>query len=141
MLTARKIDTPKPGPKAREYPDGHVTGLYFALQPPVKASWYLRYRVAGRLCKLVLGPYPVLGLAAARERAIVALGQVAGGGDPAGEKRLARKHGAPFAGLDRVKSIVESFSARRLLLRICTGREGNSRGARRRSGHRMEISG
>ena len=37
-------------------------------------------------CKLVLGPYPVLGLAAARERAIVALGQVAG----AAVTRLAR---------------------------------------------------
>ena len=62
MLTIRKIASMKPGPKARKYPDGHVTGLYFALQPTGKASWYVRYRVAGRSCKLVLGPYPSSGL-------------------------------------------------------------------------------
>jgi integrase len=112
MLTARKVETIKPGPKAREYPDGHVTGLYLAVHPSGKKSWYLRYRAAGRPSKLTLGPYPVLGLAQARERAIMALGQVVVGGDPAGEKRLARKCGPPWAVLDRVGPIAEGFILR-----------------------------
>lgn len=112
MLTTRKIETMKPGPKAKEHADEHVRGLYLAVQPSGKKSWAVRYRAGGRSCKLTLGPYPVLGLKQARERATVALGQVAGGGDPAAERRLTRKHGALFGELGRVETIVESFIAR-----------------------------
>jgi hypothetical protein len=30
MLTARKIENMKPGPKAREHADGHIAGLFLA---------------------------------------------------------------------------------------------------------------
>ena len=51
----------------------------------------LRYRTAGKPTKLTLGAYPALDLASARKRAQEALGAVAGGKDPAGEKRATRE--------------------------------------------------
>lgn len=50
----------------------------------------LRYRAAGAPRKLTLGSYPSIDLATARKRAQGALGDVAGGKDPAGAKKAAR---------------------------------------------------
>ena len=50
-------------------------------------SWALRYRSAGTPRKLTIGPYPAVDLATARKRAQEALGDVAGGKDPATEKQ------------------------------------------------------
>ena len=78
-------------PEARkEVPDGKVSGLYLVVQPSGSKSWAIRYRVAGQPKKLTLGPYPAIDLATARRRAQEAIGEVAGGKDPAGEKKATR---------------------------------------------------
>ncbi len=87
MLTdvlIKKLTIPE---KRREVPDGKVTGLYLVIQPSGAKSWALRYRSAGTPRKLTIGPYPAVDLATARKRAQEALGDVAGGKDPATEKQ------------------------------------------------------
>src|SRR5580693_2804598 len=76
--------------KREEVPDGKGRGLYLVIQPSGAVSWALRYRADGSSRKLTLGQYPALGLATARKRAAEALGQVAGGKDPARTKTAAR---------------------------------------------------
>ena len=98
-------------PAARvEVPDGKGRGLYLVIQPSGAASWALRYRAAGAARKLTLGRYPALGLAAARKHAAEALGQVAGGKDPARAKTAARA--ATRAETDKVERVVELFVER-----------------------------
>ncbi len=94
----------------REVPDGKVDGLYFVLQPSGAASWAVRYRAAGKPVKLTLGPYPVLDISAARRRAKEALGEIAGGKDPAAAKRAAKEAArAAQAVDDRVEDVAQRF--------------------------------
>lgn len=89
-LTAQSVERLKPDPGKRlEIPDGLLVGLYFIIQPSGARSWAVRYRYAGKPCKLTLGPYPALDLGTARGRARDALQKVAEGQDPAAEKREA----------------------------------------------------
>jgi integrase len=98
-------------PAARvEVPDGKGRGLYFVIQPSGTASWALRYRADGAARKLTLGRYPALGLAMARKRAAEALGEVAGGKDPARAKTAARA--ATKAETDKIERVVELFVER-----------------------------
>jgi integrase len=112
-VTIRKL-LASPPLKRTETPDGQITGLYFVLQPTGAASWALRYRVAGRPTKLTIGPYPALTLAAARRRAQEALGDVAGGKDPARAKQAARAaaKAESEAEEDRVDRVVALFVER-----------------------------
>lgn len=89
-LTIRKIESLKPGDTAKEYADGHIPGLYFELRPSGKASWVLRYRHGGKTRKLLIGPYPGIGLAKARDLASKRRGEIADERDPAAEKRNAK---------------------------------------------------
>jgi hypothetical protein len=84
VLTDLKIkNLPIPG-KRHEEPDGKIGGLYLIVQPTGAKSWAVRYRAAGKSTKLTIGAYPNIDLATARRRAQEALGDVAGGKDPAG---------------------------------------------------------
>src|SRR5262249_28869020 len=65
-LTAKTIESLKPGPQRREISDGG-SGLYLVLQPSGHRSWALRYRFNGTPAKLTLGPWPRLTLAAPRK--------------------------------------------------------------------------
>lgn len=69
---------------------GGVTGLQMQITPSGAKSWLLRVTVGGRRRKIGLGSYPTVPLAAARERARVALDQIAEGKDPVEERRAAR---------------------------------------------------
>ena len=82
-LTARRLETLKPGKTRREIPDGYLPGLYLIVQPSGERSWAVRYRHHRRPRKLTLGKYPVLDLKAAREHGAKALRAVAEGIDPA----------------------------------------------------------
>ncbi len=76
-----------------EVADPSTTGLYFRVTSTGAKSWMLRYTaVDGQRRKLGLGSFPSIGLAEARKRAQEAIGQIAGGGDPAGEKKQARRN-------------------------------------------------
>jgi len=110
MLTdvqIRKLQTPT---VRREVPDGKIAGLYLVLQPSGAKSWALRYRAAGKPAKLTLGPYPTLDLANARRRAQEALGEVAGGKNPAADKQAAREaQKAAESTADRVENVAAAF--------------------------------
>lgn len=87
-LTARSVEGWKPDPTKRlEIPDSVLTGLYLIVQPAGAKGWAIRYRYRGKPRKMVLGRYPALGLADAREEAAKHLRVIATGGDPAGEKK------------------------------------------------------
>lgn len=96
--------------KRKEIPDGKIAGLYFVLQPSGAASWAVRYRAAGKPAKLTLGGFPALDLTMARKRAQEALGAVAVGKDPAGEKKAAREAAKTAATpSDLLKTVAASF--------------------------------
>ena len=86
-LTAKSVESLKPGADRREVGDDLLKGLYLVCQPSGSKSWAVRYRVHGKPRKLTLGSYPALGLAEARMAAREALCAVAEGKDPAGEKK------------------------------------------------------
>jgi hypothetical protein len=106
--------------KRKEVPDGKIGGLYLVLQPSGAASWALRYRAAGKPAKLTLGPYPALDLATARKRAQEAVGAVAGGKDPAAEKRAARE-ARKAERVDTVRHVAEQFKKRYVATKIGDG--------------------
>lgn len=106
-LAIRKF--PKPATR-REVPDGKIAGLYLVMQPSGAKSWALRYRMAGKPAKLTLGPYPTIDLPNARRRAQEALGEVAGGENPAAKKKAAREaQKAAESTADRVEAVAASF--------------------------------
>jgi integrase len=116
MLTDTKIKALPPAEARKEHPDGKIAGLYLVQQPaPSTAlSWALRYRAESQPRKLTLGAYPVVGIAAARKRATEALGEVAGGKDPAGQKQASRAaaKAAAQAEDDLVERVVAVFIER-----------------------------
>ena len=81
-LTALKVKAlQKPG----RYGDG--SGLYLVVRPSGSKSWVQRTVVDGRRRDMGLGGYPVVSLAAARERSAANLTAVAMGQDPQSERR------------------------------------------------------
>src|SRR5215210_4697153 len=81
-LTDRKVGTAGPG----RHGDEAVRGLMLVVQPGGSRSWVLRYQMAGRRRDMGLGPYPEIGLARARERAMDARRLVKEGRDPLAER-------------------------------------------------------
>ena len=114
MLTEIAIKNIPVLEKRREVPDGKITGLYLIVQPSGAKSWALRYRAAGAPRKLTIGPYPAIDIGKARRRAQEALGEIAGGKDPAATKRGARTAGKAEreADVDRVERVVALFIER-----------------------------
>src|SRR5271166_1255514 len=110
-LGIKKLPVPE---RRREIPDGKVGGLYLIHQPSGEKSWAVRYRFGRLPKKLTLGSYPAIGLAAARRRAQEALGDVAGGKDPAAVKQASRAaaRAERAADVDRVERVVEHFIER-----------------------------
>ncbi len=82
MLTDLQIEKLARPSARREVPDGKIGGLYLVVQPSGAKSWALRYRAAGTPKKFTIGPYPSIGLSAARKRAQKALAEVVDGIDP-----------------------------------------------------------
>jgi integrase len=114
MLTEIAIKNIPAFEKRREVPDGKITGLYLIVQPSGAKSWALRYRAAGAPRKLTIGPYPAIDIGKARRRAQEALGEIAGGKDPAATKRVARTAAKAEreADVDRVERVVALFIER-----------------------------
>ena len=80
------------------------------MQPSGAKSWAVRYRVAGPPKKFTIGPYPAVDLATARRRAQEAMGEVAGGNDPAAQKKVVRAaRVAEQSAGDRVETVVDLF--------------------------------
>jgi integrase len=106
-LTARTIETIKPGKARREIPDAHMPGLYLVIQPSGARSWAVRYRHHGRPRKHTLGSFPAVDLKTARTFAGKALRAAAEGRDPGREKIQGRA-----AKADSVDTVVAQFLER-----------------------------
>ncbi|TAI67664.1 site-specific integrase [Bradyrhizobium sp. Leo170] len=92
-LTDKRLEALEKGPapaSRQEIPDGLLPGLYLIHQPSRAMSWAVRYRAAGKPRKATIGPYPAIGLKAARELGGKALRAAAEGRDPAREKQDAK---------------------------------------------------
>lgn len=95
--------------KQVEHPDAKVPGLALRISPAGKKSWTVRYRTRdGDQRRLTLGSQPGLGLSKARELAARAIGDAAGGEDPAKAKRLS-KAAAKARKLSTVAGLIESY--------------------------------
>ena len=128
-LQIKKLALPDRRPdKRKEVPDGRIVGLYLVIQPSGAASWALRYRIGGKPKKLTIGTYPATDLATARKRAQEALGDVAGGKDPAAVKQASKAEARAERADDdkRVESIAEAFIKRHVKL---SGKVGAGWGA------------
>jgi len=111
--------------RRKEIPDGKIAGLYLIMQPSGSRSWAVRYRADGLPKKLTLGPYPTVDLAMARRRALEALGDVAGGRDPAAIKQASKAaaRAERAAEVDRVDRVVNLFIERHAKLKTRDWRE------------------
>ena len=79
-----------------EFSDLRCVGLTFRITPNGIKSWSFRYRdrTTARLCRATIGPFPALGLSAARSAADAMRSDVASGGSPAEKKRQDRAGGS-----------------------------------------------
>ncbi len=80
----------KARPGERPYKLGDARGLYLFVTPAGGKIWRLKYRFGGKEKVAVLGPYPEVSLAEARELTDNARRLLRDGKDPAVEKRKAR---------------------------------------------------
>ncbi|HEY3912475.1 MAG TPA: integrase arm-type DNA-binding domain-containing protein [Stellaceae bacterium] len=83
-LTVAKVKAAGPG----KHPDG--ANLWLQVGPNRSRSWYLRYTLRGHRHEMGLGPYPLVGLAEARDRATMQRRLLLDGTDPI-ETRKARQ--------------------------------------------------
>ena len=84
-FAARKA---KPREKPYKLADGG--GLYLHVQPNGSKLWRVKYRFGGKEKLLSCGPYPLISIAEARAKREEAKQQLAGGLDPANQKKLDR---------------------------------------------------
>jgi integrase len=84
-LTVKEIDAAKPRDKPYKLSDSG--GLCLLVAPYGTKHWRLRYRYDGKEKMMALGEYPVVSLAAARERHADARKLLAAGVDPMAERR------------------------------------------------------
>jgi integrase len=113
-FTPRWFETVKPELEqrhAREFPDPLLPRHYFVVQPTGAKSWAIRYRLGATTRKFTTGPFPLLGLAKARELAREALIGADRGIDP-GEQRAAERRKTEAAAADTLKAIAEEYLAR-----------------------------
>lgn len=88
-LTDRAVRALKP--RAKPYTESDGGGLLLLIKPNGSKLWRLRYRFAGKQQELVLGQYPEVSIAEARERSQAARLQLRDGENPAAVKRAARQ--------------------------------------------------
>lgn len=81
----------RPGSKPIEVRDGLSRGLVLQVLPSGRKLWTVRYRYRGAQRRLVLGEYPALSLAKARDAAEDARTRIRTGSDPVGERQAARQ--------------------------------------------------
>src|SRR5665213_1679455 len=95
--------------KQVEYRVDGVRGLALRVSPVGAKTWTMRYRNRdGEQRRHTLGTYPEVGLADARIAAEMALGEVAGGGDPAKARRASRA-AARARKLSTVSDLFEAY--------------------------------
>lgn len=91
-LTDIQIRNAKSDTRPQKLADGG--GLYLLVQPSGSRLWRLKYRFGGKEKTLSIGPYPAVGLKAARVARDEAKAVLAAGGDPMAEKKQRRAEAA-----------------------------------------------
>jgi integrase len=86
-----KVRRLRPGSTPIEVRDGLARGLILQVLPSGRKLWTVRYRYRGSQRRLLLGEYPTLSLAKARDAAEDARAKIRNGGDPVGERQAARE--------------------------------------------------
>jgi hypothetical protein len=86
VLTQFSITKAKPKQKPYKLSDGG--GLHLLIQPGGSRLWRFRYRFGGRENMLVLGSYPEVSLATARDKRDEAKKLIAAGSDPSEKRKL-----------------------------------------------------
>src|SRR4051812_38453410 len=109
-FTARWVQALKPSAKRVEYFDETLTGLVLRVEPSGRKTWRVAFRAAGRWRRMNIGSAQLIDLAKARLRAREILGAVAGGDDPADERKADREAGT-FAEL--AKDYIEKHAKKR----------------------------
>lgn len=111
-FTDAMVERLKPTDRRQELPDSLVTGLYLTIQPTGRKGWQVRYRAPGAHRRMTLGPYPLVSLRDAREKARDVLRQVLVGGDPAGEARAENAAVQELRDRDAIRNVVDQFFKR-----------------------------
>ncbi len=99
----------------REMADAQCPGLRIRCSPAGLRTWALACRDgAGRMRRFVLGQYPVLGIAEARDEARTLLHRVKqGGADPVADKRRVRAEAeAAKAGVGTLAAVLDAYGAK-----------------------------
>jgi integrase len=98
-LTHNTVAGLKPPPRGQaDYWDTRTPGFGVRVSTGGAKTYVMMYRANGRKRRMVIGRFPVMGLADARDKARKYLGQVAAGEDPGAEKQ-AQRQGETFAEL------------------------------------------
>jgi len=105
------IQITKANPKSKIYKLLDSDSLYLLVKPSGTKLWRMNYRYLGRQKTLHFGQWPATGIAAARERRDEARRQLAGGLDPAAEKR-ARTLIRKIAANNSFRTVAEEWVAK-----------------------------
>src|SRR5262245_55612419 len=109
-LTDSKLKALKASDQRQEIRDGLQRGLVFSVTPGGLQQWNLRYRFAGKQRRLILGTYPDMTLAAARDAAADAQHSIRHGHDVVIEQRV--KKAKPT---DTIAALVDDYMAKHAL--------------------------
>src|SRR5215472_1433654 len=82
-FTDKQIAALRSKPARYERPEPGRTGLWIRVTPKGEKSWTFRYRLAGKMRRLVFGHYPEMGVAAAHTALAATKQDLEGGMDPA----------------------------------------------------------
>jgi integrase len=103
----------QPGSTPIDVRDGHARGLILQVLPSGRKLWTVRYRHRGSQRRLVLGEYPTLSLAKARDACEDARAEIRNGGDPAGERQAAQE-----VPTDTVAALVNEYVAKHVRIKM-----------------------
>ncbi len=106
MLTHIQIASAKPREKTFKLHDDN--GLHLIVKPNGSKLWRMRFRFLDKQKELHIGPWPQIGLAAARAKRDEAKARIAAGVDPTLEKKRARI-AAKFAAANTFKDVAEEW--------------------------------
>jgi integrase len=110
-LSKRMVEAADVRPAEYVLWDGDIPGFGVRVMPSGRKGYLIQYRVGTRSRKLALGPHGVLTVDQARARAIQALADVKGGGDPA-EVRKERREAIT------VRELSERFDREHIAVRV-----------------------
>ena len=112
-LSDQQVRRLQPGSTPIEVRDGHARGLILQVLPSGRKLWTVRYRHRGSQRRLVLGEYPTLSLAKARDACEDARAEIRNGGDPAGQRQAARE-----VPTDTVAALAREYVAKHVRIKM-----------------------